>query len=400
MDPAVGAELEPCRVPRGVGVDRSRELAELDLPGHLVGVQVQGEGHLEQALAVAPLDVAADVEACRPGGELVGLLEPGRPFGPADPHPRHERAAVDERDLVGLEDRRRPADVEVLDVPGVVLDGKVRVELQHAGHLAGSHCFPAGRQVDERRDVAVAVDDDPDEAVVEDDAVGAVRGGHRSHTGREVGRGQGDAHRAGVHPLGRPAVGELLPLGVDHLCHCDAAVRDRRRVHVGDGVGPRAGDGPHRVADDLLELGLDPLVGLGGLSVDPADGRAGEDVVELVQEHVLPQRVQALHHLGSGGVGAVRGDHPGLGLAQPRLAAAVAGLSGGLRGERAAVHLEVELADPPRGVGVLLDRLVEETGRRLDLQLRRALEVLRPVVLAEHAGGGTAAAVAVAERQQ
>lgn len=112
---------------------------------------------------------------------------------------------------------------------------------------------------------------------------------------------------------------------------------------VWSGVGDQlavavAGQCPQRRFDDRFELFGDGGVNGAGLAVHPGDGGAGEDVVELVQQHHLPQPVEILvrvlqpsAHRGGG--------RPQLCLAQEVLAAAVATLSGRLRGVGPSVQL-------------------------------------------------------------
>src|SRR5690606_11121251 len=71
-------------------------------------------------------------------------------------------------------------------------------------------------------------------------------------------------------------------------------------------------------------------------------------------------------------------------------------LGGVLAGERAAVQLEVQLADPDRGVGQLGARVVEEGIRMLPLHLRGALQRRHALCLARHLAGRAATAVSPA----
>ena len=127
----------------------------------------------------------------------------------------------------------------------------------------------------------------------------------------------------------------------------------------------------------------------------------GKDVVELVQQHGLPDpvqvlvrvRVQLARHHGRRG--------PQLGLAEQVLAAPVALLGLGLRGVRRAVDLQVELTGPDRRVlAVLLLGGREELGRGLDRHPRRGLQVRHPARGRDELAGRAATAVAVPERHQ
>ena len=82
---------------------------------------------------------------------------------------------------------------------------------------------------------------------------------------------------------------------------------------------------------------------------------------------------------------------------QEVLAAAVALLGAELRGVGAAVQLEVELAVPDRGIGILGPCPVEELLRGAELDLRGALEVRGAAPGGHHLAGGPATPVAPAE---
>ena len=161
------------------------------------------------------------------------------------------------------------------------------------------------------------------------------------------------------------------------------SVGSRRRDRVDDG------------GDPLAELQLDACVRRLGVGVDPRDRGSGQDVVELLGEHLPPQLVDV-------GRDPARG-RPQLDLAEQLLASAVAELGADLARQRAAVGLEVQLA-APHGHGraemdLALD-VVEELRRRTDLDPWRAVEVGQPACTFEHLARRTTAAVAVAERHQ
>src|SRR5205085_4266467 len=99
--------------------------------------------------------------------------------------------------------------------------------------------------------------------------------------------------------------------------------------------------------------------------VDEPDRRAGEDVVELLEEQQLPEPLE----LGTR-IFAAAGDREQLGVVQPLFGPAVAALDEGLRRIGAAVVLEIELADDDGSrAGLGLERL-EELPRRGDARAR------------------------------
>ncbi len=57
MHEAVGHELKASGVPGGVGVSGPLDVAELDLRRRLVGMDVDREGHLKQAVVLVPVDL-------------------------------------------------------------------------------------------------------------------------------------------------------------------------------------------------------------------------------------------------------------------------------------------------------------------------------------------------------
>ena len=80
-----------------------------------------------------------------------------------------------------------------------------------------------------------------------------------------------------------------------------------------------------------------------GVFVDPLNGRAGEDVVKLVEQDGLPGRVQAITGNDKPVLGSSNAPH--FGFPQREFALAVGPLGARLGGQGAAVTLEVEFAD-------------------------------------------------------
>jgi len=146
--------------------------------------------------------------------------------------------------------------------------------------------------------------------------------------------------------------------------------------------------------------GKDLCVLLAGHPVHPRDGAARQDVVELVQQHHLPQPLQP----GRGetlprDAGQQRQDPQELSFSQRMLAAAVALLHLQLRGEDTAVELQVELTGVDRRIRPVLGacRLEERIGiahrhPRCPLQIGQAPGPLH------HLRRRAAPAVAIPER--
>jgi hypothetical protein len=148
----------------------------------------------------------------------------------------------------------------------------------------------------------------------------------------------------------------------------ELAAGEAREVHGSElpGIARQTTDQLVRV---VVEGPLDARVGLDCLAIDAGDRRAGEDVVELVQQHVAPVLLED-------GPAVVAHEHgQGLDLMQFAFDEAVVALDAPLRRVRALVGLEVELADVGVGDLALLEG-TEEVPRGGVLHLRKAAEVL------------------------
>ena len=178
------------------------------------------------------------------------------------------------------------------------------------------------------------------------------RHGHRAERRAAPRRGRSSSSRTRAPSTGTSSVAVGLDLhqlaavarrGVEH---------DERARHAG-GVD-LLDDRLLRGGDQLGRDRRDPRVVAQAVLVGPVDARAGDDVVELVEQQQLPRLVER-----GGGIRAPvarrarRGDRPQLGRAQRLLVAAVGPLDRAVRRVGAPVVLEVELADPHRQVGRL-----------------------------------------------
>ncbi len=299
--PAVRADLETGRVPAGVGVRRPVHVPELDLGRAPFGVHVEGEGGLEHLLRLVPVGLRDDVEPLRPRVEPHRLLDARRPEGPYD------RDLGTQRPCRRQLDGRRVGEVGVLapvvpvDVPGVVLVGVVGVQLQQIAACAGGQHLAPGGQIPYGREEPVAVHGDAQQAVVEHVRTALGGGGHRVRrvvrpqrrdAERRSGGGQRDFP---VEQLLRAGGGRQRPRGVRGEGD-DLAPPVRRGVEHGEPGGvilPVApAQSPYRLRRDLRQLGRHPRVCVAGLAVHPGDGGPGEDVMELVQQHRLPEAVE------------------------------------------------------------------------------------------------------------
>ncbi len=221
---------------------------------------------------------------------------------------------------------------------------------------------------------------------------------HRDHP--VVHRAFSDDHGMVVH-LGRRHGGEAR---ARHLDHGRFTIDDDHlAASVRRSVGDRSARGGNRcegIRDDRLESFCDPPVCCFGVVGHPGDRRPGNDVVELLQQHLLPQTFEFRCDLGR----CAAGRHPPeFRLAKQTFAATVPDLGGRLGCQRAAVHLEVQLAGP-HGYGcpnrcLGLD-VFEELIGRADRDGRHAVEVGHPPGTFHHLPRRTATTVAVTERHQ
>ena len=194
--PAVGAHLEAGHVPAGVGVGGPLEVAELDLVGGPVGVDGEREGHLEEAVALVPVHLGAELQAPGAGGQAHDLGDGGIPEAPHEAHARPQRSPLDHLDRVDLHQVCDLVEVVQVDVPGVGVVGKVGVELEHVAAAAGGQDLPARLLVPHRGEQTVVVPADAQELVL--DLPLANRDGshhgvppHRGHVQRGVPAGGG-----------------------------------------------------------------------------------------------------------------------------------------------------------------------------------------------------------------
>ena len=162
---------------------------------------------------------------------------------------------------------------------------------------------------------------------------------------------------------------------------------------------PLADQRLHRVRDDLLQGNRDRGVVPFRILMDPGDRAAGQDVVELLQQHQVPKPLDfrrrvfgAAAHRGGGG--------PELGFAEQVLAAPIALFGVRLRGVGASVQLQIHLAQPHRWGRVVGLGLLEETLRTGHPDRRGSLKVCGAPGCGDHFPGWSAAAVAPAERHQ
>ena len=357
---------------------------------------------------MVPVEVDVDQQVAAAGAQLVHHRGRGCAEAAADGDPADEWTVVDDLDGCTLRrgERGGVASGPRLEVPRVVLDRMVGGELEHRRELTRRNQLTCAGEIDDRADVAGAVPPHRE-----------ARVGHRrvgQHDPvvdrlRVVARCRERRDREGRHPHGQRPPNRRRAAGTSPRSAHRSRTPTRRRAgprrrsasRPGWRATPRAGSAPAaettsinsarcdaRVRSDALEDGL-------GIGVDPGDRRAGQDVVELLGEHLAPEVVDV-------GRAAER-RRPQLGLDQQSLAAAVAELRAQLARERAPVRLEVQLAAPDRNRGTRIDLgfdPLEELIGCADFQRQVRIDRGEPAGPLEHLAGRAAAAVAVTERHQ
>ena len=388
IDEAVARNLELRRVPRGVAVGRAADDAEGAFERRVIGADRDRRQGAEQDAAVMPVDMRLDVEARRIGPERVGLRHHGvaEALHHLDRCP--VRAALDDRDALDLGQFLAVRRVVVLDVPGVPVARLVHGISDELVAAAGQR-LAAGALVDEAGDRAVLADDRPDMGVLEPVLRNGEAGGRR-----QIGLADdGDAERRDGRGRGDRTLGALEADGA----RAERRIDDRDRIlrlalrQLGDERGERL-----LLAGDAGVAGRGQLVL--GVDIDLADTRARQDVVELVLEHRVPMRLEALGLFGAE-QHAERGDR--LGGDERALRLAMLLLGAALRRQRRAVQLEIDLAEPDRQVG--RNALVSPGEEILDprrRQRRNGREIGELGLALQHLGRDAAAAVAMADREQ
>ena len=250
-------------------------------------------------------------------------------------HATDQRPVRDHVDRARALPRCREPGRPRLDVPGVVSNGPIRRQFQHRGVLADGQQLAGVCEIDDRGERSRLVPSHGEVSIRhrplgdDDPVVGGDLDGGRDRVG------------ANLHPPG--------PVAVD--LHDLVAVD---RSGVGDvEIGGHEPIEQHPEAP--FELCRDRRVHTLGVAMHPRDRRPGQDVVELLSEHLPPQMVD---------VGRCAGcRRPELDLAEEPLTSAIADLRPELARQRAAVCLEVELA-PPHRYGCTREMLRVRPARR------------------------------------
>ena len=381
---AVVADLEAVLVIGAGAVGGPFYIPKLHLVDSLRGGDVHREADLQQAVQLVPTGGGVELHpngAALQGNDLsqggvadLPLDLNGTAVGALLRHPNAGAAAALHKLLL----------VVAVDIPSVEHAGHILVQKQ-AVHGPGGELSAAFQQ-HKGGHLPVVVKHGLDLAVLQHSAVPVQGDSDRFLRRQAAVRSGGVAAGRNLYP-GIAAIGlfhHSIPFpgqGVEHQLSA-AAARD----------GACGGGGyPLARGDDLV-------VELLGLLVHRPDAGAGQDVMELVEEHLFPIGVPLL--IGEGEAALLGHSAPQLRLPQGQLRLSVAPFHRGLAGVHAPVAGEVQLAH----IGVLgaalgLQVLKDFAGMG-HLQFGAALQVLFPQGELNVIPAGTAAPVAVAVGQQ
>ena len=241
------------------------------------------------------------------------------------------------------------------------------IEHQAVGQVAGRHALALVQFVKDRGDRPRCIETHDQPIIL--DLLGC--GGRlREDVGRQGRVQHGIAQRRRLDVV--PRIAELQPL----FALPTERVEEDDRLPGGRGVD-LCGQGLLRRAEQFLSLRQQRGIARQALVVHALDRRAGQDVVELVEQHFLPDGVQRRTRVVGAGQPVRHGRHP-LRLAQHLLHTPVVPLVGGVGGEGALVALQVEFALPGgKAIGILHPFLEEGRGPLL-LHGRQAGKIAQP----------------------
>ena len=280
VNPLVPGHLIPRQVPTGVAMGRPADMAELDLVGRLVGLHRDRECDAQHGLPLAPACPRCKHQQRTAGrqGDLLhddGVAQPVRLR-------QHSARAIQmglRRDQFHV--TRRALGVIHREIPGIA---RVAVHRQPVGPLAGRDDLAFRELVVDRDDGPILVEAHPQPVVFK--PVG------RRVDIRDRFAGPGRIHGRIAQSRNRnptPARGQtepFAPLPGKRVEHHDRLLHPCR----GDAVG----QSPLAFSDQRLHLGQQRLVAGRGFVVHPFDRRARQDIVELVEQHFLPDGIQPL----------------------------------------------------------------------------------------------------------
>ena len=311
IDPLVTDDFKLREIPERVAVGRALVVAELDIISGLGGVDINGEVRLEKYLLLFPVDRVVNVDARQVCVEDEALLDGRGEELARDLYDRADGSAlchIDCADIVYLGVLLIEID---LDIPCLVVERSVVVGINFVENFALGRDCSAGRLVNERRDVHVLVELDGEELVLYSlvlDLYGVLAGLAAVNDAESLvslcGHALCEEHKASVGgflPRHDIAVGvdyrEVL--GCGHIGDNDIVALSAEGVENGQGVAVRRADYLAESVGYLsFALGDELVVLLLGILVDLFYRRAGDYIVELVEEYYLPAVVDELTGIG------------------------------------------------------------------------------------------------------
>ena len=307
IDPLVTDDFKLREIPERVAVGRALVVAELDVVGGLSRVDINGEVCLEKYLLLFPVDRVVNVDARQVCVEDEALLDGRGEELARDLYDRADGSAlchIDCADIVYLSVLLIEID---LDIPCLVVERSVVIGINFIENFALGRNGSAGCLVNERRDVHILVELDGEELVLYSlvlDFNGVLAGL------AAVNNTEGLVSLCG-HALckeHKASVGGFLPrhdvtvgvdyrevLGCGHIGDNDIVALSAESVENGQGAAVRSADYLAESVGYLsFALGDELVVLLLGILVDLFYRRAGDYVVELVEEYYLPSVIDEL----------------------------------------------------------------------------------------------------------
>ena len=307
IDPLVTDDFKLREIPERVAVGRALVVAELDIISGLGGVDINGEVRLEKYLLLFPVDRVVNVDARQVCVEDKALINGRGEELARDLYDRADGSAlghIDCADIVYLGVLLIKID---LDIPCLVVERSVVVGIDLIENFALGRDGSAGCLVDERCDVHILIELDGEELVLYSlvlDFNGVLAGlaavnnteGLVSLCGHALCK-EHKASVGGFLPRHDVAVGvdyrEMLVSG--HIGDNNIVALCAEGVENGQGAAVRGADYLAESVGYLsFALGDELVVLLLGILVDFFYRRAGDYIMELVEEYYLPSVIDEL----------------------------------------------------------------------------------------------------------
>ena len=402
VHPLVAAALKACLIPAGVRMRFARNVAKLNVERCLVGMHIGRHKDFQQVLMLVPIHPCVKVNAAAVGIEADLLAHFGLHKVALDG--QLGKQSADGSPLHGSDVGQIPAFFRVVhvNIPVIIVDGLIFKDAQTVAVLARFKDIALILFVKQGFHHTVFIN-----------ANGIERGFHEvAAVFRLNGEGRllfcGSTRFCTCHTFGRYGRNAAVHFAVGFLSskafqaadpfgqNCQVVAGKAEGVEQ-DNVASLTGNGFHLLVCQRLALSGNLCVLFAGYFVHFFDGRTGQNVVELVQEHHFPQFFQFF--CGICCTLFLCQNRQQLHIAQCQLALAVRALIACHRGVSAAVILKVELTRPHRQTTAVLHALFQlgEVLQRTALtHLRHTLDAFFHTTAGfQHFTGRAAAAVTV-----